>query len=153
MSFDTTAGTRGGKLPKGGGLYGWFQKRMVGRIRRKGVKMRGQELLVLTTIGAKSGEARSTPVMFFPEDDGSRLIVASANGAARNPAWYHNIAAHPDRVRIEVAGEQQSVTATQLDGEDRARAWAAIKAASSGFAGYESKTDREIPVIRLTPTA
>jgi deazaflavin-dependent oxidoreductase (nitroreductase family) len=106
---------------------------------------------VLTTVGAKTGEERATPVVWFPDGD-SRLIVASAAGAARNPSWYYNLAAHPDRVAIEVAGEKQAVTAEQLEGDDRADAWERITAASPGFRKYETKTDREMPVIRLTPT-
>lgn len=151
MSFDTPNGTRGGRQPKANAFYAWFQKRMVNKVRRKGAKMRGQDLLVLTTVGAKSGEERSTPVMWFPDQGESRLIVASAAGAARNPAWYYNIAAHPDRVWFEDAGDKRSVTAEQLEGDDRARAWKQITSTSPGFSKYETKTDREMPVIRLTP--
>lgn len=151
MSFDTPNGTRGGRQPRANAFYLWFQNRMVNRVRRKGMKMRGGELLVLNTVGAKTGEARANPVAWFPDEGQSRLIVASAAGAANNPAWYYNIAAHPDRVFIERAGEKQQVTAEQLEGEDRARAWKQITAAGPGFRKYETKTDREIPVIRLTP--
>ena len=76
---------------------------------------------------------------------------ASAAGAARNPAWYHNIAAHPDQVRIEVGGRMIPVTAGQLHGAERDQAWQQVTAATPRFAAYQRKTDRELPVIRLLP--
>jgi deazaflavin-dependent oxidoreductase (nitroreductase family) len=152
VSFDTPNGTRGARQPKNNGFYRLFQNRMIKKVRSKGARMRGGELLVLTTMGAKTGQERANPVMWFPAEGDGRLIVASAAGAARNPSWYYNLAAHPDRVTIEVAGEKQTVTAQQLEGDERARAWAQITATSPGFLKYESKTDRQIPVIRLTPT-
>jgi deazaflavin-dependent oxidoreductase (nitroreductase family) len=87
----------------------------------------------------------------FPGTDGSWLIVASAAGAARNPAWYHNIAAHTDQVKIELGGRAIPVTAEQLHGAEREEAWRQITAAASRFAAYQRKTDRELPIIRLTP--
>ena len=78
--------------------------------------------------------------------------MASAAGAARNPAWYHNIAAHPDRVKIGVDGRTVPVTAEQLHGAERDQAWQQITAAASRFGQYQHKTDRELlPVIRLVP--
>lgn len=113
--------------------------------------MMGMDVLSLTTIGRKSGEERSTPVARFANPDGSYLVVASAAGAKLNPAWYLNLAANPDRVRITVDGETTDVVAEQLHGQERAEAWARITAAMPRFSGYEQKTDREIPVVRLTP--
>jgi deazaflavin-dependent oxidoreductase (nitroreductase family) len=105
MSFDTRAGTRGGWQPGTGGPIGrWYTKRIANRIRRTG-KLMGLHALVLTTIGRKSGAERTTPVMgWLPDDGGAWLIVAAANGGAKNPAWYFNIAAHPDKVQIETPG-------------------------------------------------
>jgi deazaflavin-dependent oxidoreductase (nitroreductase family) len=151
VSFDTPNGTRGGRQPRANLFYRSFQRWMVNRVRRKQVKMRGGDLLVLTTIGRKTGEERANPVAWFPDEGDSRLIVASAAGATNNPAWYYNIAAHPDRIFIELAGTKQAVTAEQLEGEARDRAWKQITAAGPGFRKYETKTDRELPVIRLTP--
>jgi F420H(2)-dependent quinone reductase len=98
MSFDTRAGTRGGWQPGTGGPIGrWYTKRLVNRIRRTG-KLMGLNALVLTTIGRRSGAERTTPVMgWLPGEDGSWLIVAAANGGARNPAWYYNIASRSRR--------------------------------------------------------
>lgn len=92
MSFNTRNGTRGARQPKAGRLMKWFNERAAKRIRRKGGKFAGFNALVLTTIGAKSGTERTTPVGWFPSGgDDSWLIVASAAGAAKNPAWYYNI--------------------------------------------------------------
>jgi deazaflavin-dependent oxidoreductase (nitroreductase family) len=150
MGFDTPAGTRGGRQPRAGLLLGLVNKNAASRLRRKG-KMFGLSGLVLTTVGARSGAERTTPVGWWPGPDGSWLIVAAANGGVHNPAWYHNIAAHPDKVQIEVDGRKIAVTADQLRGEDRARAWQGIAAAAPRFAQYQRKTDRELPVIRLVP--
>ncbi len=150
MAFDTPAGTRGARQPRAGVLMRWANKTAAGRIRRRG-KMMGFNALILTTIGAKTGNERTNPVGWFPGPDGSRLIVASAAGAARNPAWYHNIAAHPDEVTIEVDGRTIPVTADQLHGAEREQAWQQITAAAPRFGGYQRKTDRQLPVIRLVP--
>jgi deazaflavin-dependent oxidoreductase (nitroreductase family) len=77
--------------------------------------------------------------------------VGAANGGARNPAWYYNIAAHPDKVQIETPGRTVAVIAEQLHGTHRDEAWRQITAASPRFAKYQQKTDRELPIIRLTP--
>jgi deazaflavin-dependent oxidoreductase (nitroreductase family) len=149
MSFDTRAGTRGARQPPG-----WLARQMNSimsqRVRRKrGGTFMGLNALVLTTVGRKSGVQRTNPVGWFPGPDGSWLIVASAAGAARNPAWYYNIAAHPDQVQIEVEGRTVAVSAEQLHGAERAQAWQQIVAAAPRFAGYQQKTDRELPIIRL----
>jgi len=148
VSFDTRSGTRGGRQPRTGLILRMVNKNAATRFRRKG-KMLGFNGLILTTVGAKSGAERSSPVGWWPGPDGSWLIVAAANGAARNPAWYHNIAAHPDNVQIEVTGRRIGVTADQLRGAERAEAWRQIAEAAPRFAQYQSKTDRELPVIRL----
>ena len=150
MSFDTRAGTRGGRQPRAGLLLRLVNKNAASRFRHRG-KMLGINGLILTTVGAKTGAERTSPVGWWPGPDGSWLIVAAANGAARNPAWYHNIAAHPATVQIEVDGRRIRVTAEQLHGAERAQAWQQIAAATPRFAQYQHKTDRELPVIRLIP--
>jgi deazaflavin-dependent oxidoreductase (nitroreductase family) len=157
MSFKTPTpnGTRGRRQPGTGGPIGrWMTKRVMNRIRRKG-KMPGLgfNALVLTTIGRKSGIQRQTPVGWFPGQDDSWLIVASAIGAARNPAWYYNLAAHPDQVWIETPGGKVAVTAQRLHGTERDQAWQQITAAAPRFANYQQATDRELPIIRLVPRA
>ena len=76
-------------------------------------------------------------------------IVASKGGAPENPAWYYNLAAHPEQVSIEFSGRTEAVIAEQLHGPERESAWRQITAASQRFADYQDKTDRELPVIRL----
>jgi deazaflavin-dependent oxidoreductase (nitroreductase family) len=124
--------------------------RTVNRIRRKGGNFMGMTVLVLNTVGKKTGAQRSNPVSWFPGDDGTWLIVASANGSARNPAWFYNIAANPDAVSIDVDRSNVPVVAEQLHGGERERAWASITKAVPRFTQYETKTDRLIPIIRLT---
>ena len=150
MSFDTRNGTRGARQP-GGKFMLWVNRMMVKRVRKSG-RAAGFDALVLTTVGRKSGIARETPVGYFPGDDGSFLIVASAAGAARNPSWYYNLAAHPDQVRIETRGRRMSVTAQELHGSARDEAWRRITTAVPRFADYQKKTDRELPIIRLVPS-
>ncbi|MEV4109889.1 nitroreductase/quinone reductase family protein [Nonomuraea sp. NPDC049695] len=150
MSFNTPAGTRGARVPSGW-AFRWLNKLMARRIRRKGGTFMGFNALVLTTVGAKSGLERTTPVGWFPGKDGSWLIVASAAGAAGNPSWYYNLAANPDKVQIEVDGRKTAVVAEQLLGVERADAWQQIIAAAPRFGQYQVKTDRELPIIRLVP--
>ena len=148
MTFSNPQGTRGPKPPHGR-MVRWVNKFAMGRVRRGG-KFMGMDTLVLTTVGRKSGESRSTPVGWFAGPDGTWFIVASAAGARANPAWYLNLAAHPDDVTIEVGGESIPVTARELHDGERADAWATITAAAPQFTKYEQKTDRELPVIELT---
>ena len=150
MSFDTPNGTKGARQPAGR-LLRWFNTFAMNRIRKRGKFMGGTNALVLTTVGRKSGAERSCPVGYFPGEDGSWLIVASAAGAPKNPAWYYNIAAHPDKVRIETAGRTIAVTAEQLHGAARDEAWKQITTSAERFAQYQRKTDRELPIIRLKP--
>ena len=108
-------------------------------------------LLLLTTTGRKSGLDRTTPLGWVSDGNGGWLIAASANGAASIPAWYHNLAAAPDKARIEIKGATIPVSAEQLHGAEREAAWQALATAIPRFSKYPQKTDREILVIRLTP--
>ena len=148
MSFDTPHGTRGARLPSKR-LMNWINAFNMRRIRGKAPKVMGFPSLVLTTVGAKSGAPRHTPVAYFPDGPDSWLIVASAAGAAKNPDWYYNLRAHPGDVQIQLAGRTYAVCAEQLTGAAREHAWRQITSTAKRFAGYEKKTDRELPVIRL----
>jgi deazaflavin-dependent oxidoreductase (nitroreductase family) len=112
-------------------------------------RMDGQPVVMLTTRGAQSGQLRSSPIMAFPKGDDTWLVVASAAGAARHPAWAVNMARNPQDVWIETGGRRVRVTPTSLQGPGRDEAWAWITQQSSRFGGYQDKTDREIPVIQL----
>jgi deazaflavin-dependent oxidoreductase (nitroreductase family) len=151
VSFQKTpGGTRGARGAGSNPIARFMMKVMTGWHRRSGDKFMGMDLLYLTTVGAKSGEKRKSTVSRFPDSERSWLVVASSGGSARHPAWYHNIAAHPDQVWAEVGGEQHQVTAAQLEGDERATAWHAITESQPRYAGYQEKTDRAIPVIRLS---
>jgi deazaflavin-dependent oxidoreductase (nitroreductase family) len=149
VSFTHPTGTRGAKQP--GRMFRLMNRLIMGRARRTDSRTMGMNLLVLTTIGRKSGQPRATPLAWFPGPDGSWLVVASAGGAPANPAWYLNLAANPDRVTVEQAGRKVAVTAEELHGAEREQAWKRITTEADQFRKYEETTDRELPVIRLTP--
>jgi deazaflavin-dependent oxidoreductase (nitroreductase family) len=118
--------------------------------RRTGNKLAGAPLLDLTTVGARSSQPRTCTVMDFPEADDAWLIVASRSGTADHPSWYYNLAKHPDRVTIEVQGRKTTAMPQTLTGDERAAAWTRITRARPRYAGYQQKTDRQIPVVRRT---
>lgn len=108
-------------------------------------------LLLLHHTGAKSGQERVTPVAYLKEDD-RYVIFASKAGAPTNPAWYHNLLAHPDAT-IEVGTDTLEVTATEATGAERDRLFTAQTERAPQFADYVEKAgDRVIPVLVLTPT-
>jgi len=145
-------GTRGVRPPPR--LLARLLTPMMMRIhRRSGDTFSGMDLLYLTTVGARSGTRRTTPVARFDDGDGSWLVVASAGGSANHPAWYHNIAAHPDQVWADVSGATHRVEVEQLQGDSRDRAWTLITGKAPRFTGYAAKTDRHLPVLRLTPVS
>jgi deazaflavin-dependent oxidoreductase (nitroreductase family) len=152
MSIDKPpAGTRGARTPPR--LLGRIMIPLMTRIHRLSKdRFAGMDLLYLHTVGAKSGQPRTSPVARFDDGAGGWVVVASAGGAATHPGWYHNVVAHPDQVSVELGGRTHRVRVEQLDGDERAAMWAKIVARAKGFAGYETKTDRLIPVLRLTPT-
>ncbi|SNY44787.1 nitroreductase/quinone reductase family protein [Paractinoplanes atraurantiacus] len=151
MGFDTPEGTRGAQLFSADQTRE-FNDRAIAMVRAGGAGMPGMNTLILITVGRKSGADRETPVAYFREPEGTMLIAASAAGAARHPDWYRNLGAHPGRARVVIAGAEHAVSAEELTGHQRARAWDLITAAAPNFAQYEDLTDRLIPVIRLTPT-
>ena len=107
----------------------------------------GAPLLLLHSTGAKSGAERINPVMYRPVGD-ALAVFASKAGADTNPDWFHNVKAHPD-VEVEVGTETRQLRARVAEGTERDGIWEAQKADWSGFADYESKTDRVIPVVIL----
>ena len=151
MSFMMPKGTRGVRMSGGAkALIKLVNKLVASRIGKSGRAFGTMPALVLTTIGRKSGQLRRTPLAYIPDGDGNWLIIAAYAGAVNNPAWYHNIAAHPDRVRVELDGRAHDVTVDELHGRAREQAWKQIVAANDRFAKYQQKTDRQLPVIRLT---
>ncbi len=130
--------------------HDWNQS-IIAEFRANGGKVGGQfagaPLLLLTTTGAKTGRRHTTPVMY--NTDGDRLLIfASKAGAPTNPAWYHNLIAHPT-VTVEVGTESFEARATVLSGEERDRHFKRHAEQFPGFAEYQAKTTRIIPVIAL----
>jgi len=113
------------------------------------MRLRGARLLELTTTGARSGLPRTVTLGWFPDGKDAWLVVASNAGAAQHPAWYINMAKNPDQVWITIDGRKVHVQPESLKGEEREEAWRRIVAKSPGYGGYTTKTDREIPVVRL----
>ncbi len=107
----------------------------------------GAPLLLLTTTGAKSGEPRTSPMMYRSEDE-RMFVFASKAGAPTNPDWYHNLVATPE-VTVEVGVERFGARAIEVRGAERDRIYAAQATEYPGFAEYEAKTDRIIPVVEL----
>lgn len=108
----------------------------------------GANLLLLHTIGAKSGHPRTNPLVYAKDSD--RFVVAASKGGAdSNPDWYHNLRANPTAV-VEVGTEEFPVRATLVTEEpERSRLYAKLVAHRSGFAEYEQQTTRKIPVVVL----
>ena len=137
-----------------GALSRWMQRTMNARMNRKIRRGRGDfmgmDVLILNTVGNRSGQPRETPVAWFADGADAWLVVASGGGS-RHPAWHVNLMAHPDRASIELPGRDTVPVAPHLlDGADRAQAWQRIAAAQPRIAKYQSKSDREYPVVRLT---
>ena len=128
MSIEVTPrGTRGTRAPPSGVLGRAIMRVAQFVHRRTGNKLAGAPLLYLTTVGARSGEPRTCTVMAFSEADDAWLIVASRSGTADHPAWYYNLAKHPDRVKIEgVQGRKTTAVPHTLTGDERAASWARI---------------------------
>jgi deazaflavin-dependent oxidoreductase (nitroreductase family) len=123
--------------------------RLVGRR----IRIQGRPLLLLTTVGAKTGKRRQATLAWFADDPARTdtwLVVASAGGAASHPGWYVNLARRPNDTSIDVDGQQVAVEPQSLHGPERERAWARIVALAPGYGPYAVTTDREIPIVRLT---
>ena len=108
-------------------------------------------VLLLDHVGAKSGTKRTSPLVYV--DDGADVVlVASKGGHPRHPAWFHNLRANPDAT-IQVGSERRAVKARVANAEERKRLWPKAVATYGGYAGYQERTDREIPIVILEPRA
>jgi deazaflavin-dependent oxidoreductase (nitroreductase family) len=128
-----------------------FNQRIIEEFRANGGVVGGMfagaPMILLTTTGAKSGQRRTTPLVYLPDDD-RFIIIASKGGAPAHPAWYHNLVAHPETT-VEVGTETIPVTAVVVTGEERDRLYAKQAALRPAFAEYQAKTTRRIPVVAL----
>jgi deazaflavin-dependent oxidoreductase (nitroreductase family) len=116
-----------------------------------GGNFEGAPILLLHTTGAKSGQERVNPMMYRQAGD-DIAVFASKAGAPTNPDWYHNLVAHPD-VTAEVGTQTLSYVAREAKGDERTAIWEAQKKEYPGFAEYEEKTTRQIPVVVLSRTS
>jgi deazaflavin-dependent oxidoreductase (nitroreductase family) len=110
--------------------------------------MQRDRLLLLTTVGRRTGKPRTTPLMFHREGD-ALLVIASNIGAPVHPDWYFNLVAHP-RVTVEVGDQNYDADARSTSADKREHLWTMLKQEYPFFADHEAKTDRTIPVVALT---
>ena len=115
----------------------------------EGTELQGKPVILLTTIGAKTGKIRKTPLMRV-EHDGVYAVVASLGGSPKHPVWYHNVKAHP-RVELQDGPVTKDYEAREVFGDEKAPWWERAVEAWPDYAKYQEKTDRQIPVFVLTP--
>ncbi|MBF0687973.1 MAG: nitroreductase family deazaflavin-dependent oxidoreductase [Cellulomonas sp.] len=115
----------------------------------QGTTLEGRPVIVLTTLGAKSGKLRKTPLMRV-EHDGEYAVVASKGGAPEHPTWFHNLVANP-RVELQDGAVKKDYDARLVTGDERAAWWQRAVATWPAYDEYQTRTDREIPVFVLTP--
>lgn len=147
-----------GDLPprgsKGSEMPGWVRvvlkplSGLEGFMFKRGMKVQGRPLLKLATTGARTGERRETVLAWFPDGD-DFVVVGSNAGAARHPGWVFNLDANPEAT-IDLGEGEFPVTAEMITGDARDRKWAEIVETSPGYGKYVEKTDRVIPLFRLT---
>lgn len=125
LLYRATGGIVGGRIPFGAGM------------------------LLLDHVGAKSGKKRTTPLVYIP-DGKSYVIVASKGGAPKHPSWFHNVRTNPETT-VQVGSKRIPVTAKVATATQRKRLWPSVVEAYGGYAGYQKRTKREIPLVILTP--
>ncbi|WP_329458528.1 nitroreductase family deazaflavin-dependent oxidoreductase [Streptomyces sp. NBC_01497] len=116
-----------------------------------GTTLQGRPVIILTSLGARSGKIRKTPLMRV-EHAGTYAVVASQGGAPQHPTWYHNLVAHPG-AELQDGAVRQDVTARRAEGEERDLWWSRAVEAWPDYAEYQTQTDRVIPVFVLEPAA
>jgi deazaflavin-dependent oxidoreductase (nitroreductase family) len=145
-------GTRGARVPTP-------LVKLIGKLQTRAYRRRGEQrvsksagfpVVLLTTRGAKTGRTRTAPVGGFPDGENSWLVAATLGGAARHPAWFLNMAKHPDDIWLEVGTERFKVRGESLEGPERTEALAHMATIAPRYGKYQEKTDREIPIVRLT---
>jgi F420H(2)-dependent quinone reductase len=115
----------------------------------KGGDLQGRPVIVLTSVGAKTGKIRKTPLMRV-EHEGTYAVVASLGGAPEHPVWYHNLKAHP-HVELQDRATKRDYAAREVFGDEKAVWWERAVATWPDYAKYQMKTDRQIPVFVLEP--
>ena len=154
-------GTRGAWMPSGRffkAVTKPFFKREIARLQdpaaTKQKLFMGFPAGVVTTVGSMTGREHKHVLGVFPDGDDAWLLIASNGGAQAHPHWFINIAKNPDKVWLQIAGRPQlRVNVESLQGKEREEAYSRVAAVGRTYAGYPKKTDREIPVLRLTATS
>ena len=126
-------------------FHRWAYRRTNGKVLSR---MRGKPTLLLTTTGRRTGRLHTVPLPYFADGD-TMIVVGSASGAERHPAWVLNLIANP-RVTVQYLADSGPAQAEVLDGDERKAMWERITAEAPWYAGYQQLTSREIPLIRLT---
>lgn len=113
--------------------------------------LRGAPVLLLTTVGARSGRRRTTPLIYLA-DGPDLVVVASKGGMSQHPAWYHNLIQNPE-ARVQIGPEVRAVQARRADAAEKAALWPRLLEIYPDYADYQARTQREIPVMILSPSA
>lgn len=143
------------KKKQGHGAFSrWLQQRMNARMNRKIRSGRGRfmgmDVLILNTVGRRTGKPRETPVAWFPDGAGNWLVIASGGGGNRFPDWHLNLMGQPHRATVELPGREEiPVTPQILEGADRALAWERITAIHPRYEKYQRKSGHDYPIVRL----
>jgi len=128
-------------------VHQWLYETTDGRI---GASLGGRPMLLLRTVGRRTGEPRTAALLYVREGK-SYVVIASKGGAPQHPGWFHNLVAEPN-VEVQVGRERVAVRARVAEGEERARLWARADDVNQGqYAIYQSRTRRPIPVVVLEP--
>ncbi|MDG4859365.1 nitroreductase/quinone reductase family protein [Streptomyces sp. T-3] len=133
-----------------------FNDRVIAEFRANqgvvGDPFEGTHLLLLTTKGARSGRARTTPLVYLPGADGQLVVFALNGGAPTAPAWYHNLRAHPGELTVEVGGDSYRVRPVEIeDGEEYEELWQRQIGIEPKFAEFRAKAGRRVPLVALRP--
>lgn len=132
-------------------IHVWLYRRTAGRLGGQLPQYPGARIMLVDHVGARSGVRRTSPLMYY-EEDGVVAVVASKGGQPTNPAWFHNLIAHPDTT-IQLGGERREVRARIATDEERERLWPRFTALYPGYDFFVSlaKEHRNIPVVLLEP--
>ena len=130
------------------GAHTFLYQRTGGRLGHSIPGVQGK-MLLLDHVGVKSGKPRTSPLLYV-EDGADVVIVASKGGFPKNPAWFHNLVAHPDTT-VQIGSERRPVHARVARPEERERLWEMAERAYHGYADYRARTEREIPLVALEP--
>ena len=114
-----------------------------------GRRLVDNDMLLLTTVGHRSGRPHTVPLLYL-RDEERLVVIASYGGRPEHPTWYDNLVAQPE-VEVQVERDRRRLIARTATGEERAAWWPRIEAAYDGYAVYQSRTEREIPVVFLEP--